>query len=331
MHPRKDNALWTAAVVAAGLFAAAAAQPVAAQTAGKWPERNITIIVPFPAGSTTDLLARTIGQKLTERLGQQIVVDNRAGAGGRIGADAVARAAPDSYTILLTTNSTHAVAPGLGQKLPYDPVKDFAPISMIASTPFVLVTSPTLPARDVKELIALAKSKPNTINYGSAGVASLSHLAGALLGTVTETQLTHVPYKGSAQSVADMMAGRLEIQFAAPAPVMGNIRANQIRAIAVTSTRRLRELPDVPTMIEAGVPDYEVSLWLAALAPSKTPPAIIERLNKEIAAILPEVEKAMASVGLQLEATAPQEVTDRIQRETAKWTEVVRKANIQTR
>src|SRR5262249_14489262 len=199
-----------------------------------WPERPIRLVVPFPAGSSTDMIARIVAQKLSHRLGQQIVIENRAGASGNIGADAVAKAAPDGYTIGIATASTHAVAASLSANLPYDPVKDFAPVGMIGSQPYVLVLYPGLPARNLAELVALAKAKPGTLNYGSAGVASLAHLATALFASMAGINLTHVPYKSSAQSMTDMITGRLDMQFATIAPSLPNIRAGQLRAL-VTS------------------------------------------------------------------------------------------------
>src|SRR5215475_10814148 len=230
------------ALVAATLIATAAQ----AQTA--WPSKPIRLIAPFPPASTSDVIGRVFGQKMSQRLGQPVVIDNRVGASGNLGADAIAKATPDGYTIGLVTSSTQAVAVSLSSKLPYDPLKDFTPITMLANSPYVLVLYPGVPAKDVKELVALAKAKPGTLNYGSAGPASLAHLAGALFANLTDTQITHVPYKSSAQSVVDMISGRLEMQFATIAPTLANIRAGQLRALAVTGRKRSDALPDVPTM-----------------------------------------------------------------------------------
>ena len=207
-----------------------------------WPERPIRLVVPFPAGSSTDIIARIIAQKLGHRVGQQIVIENRAGASGNIGADAVAKAAPDGYTIGIATASTHAVAASLSANLPYDPIRDFAPVSMIGSQPYVLVLYPGLPAHNLAELLALAKAKPGTLNYGSAGVASLAHLATALLASMAGVTLTHVPYKSSAQSVTDMMTGRLDMQFATIAPTLPNIQAGQLRALVTSGRTRVAAL-----------------------------------------------------------------------------------------
>src|SRR5690242_16933866 len=210
-----------------------------------WPSKPIRLIAPFPPASTADVIGRVFGQKMSQRLGQPVVVDNRVGASGNLGADAIAKAAPDGYTIGIVTSSTHAVAVSLSSKLPYDPLKDFTPITMLANSPYVLVLYPGVPAKDVKELVALAKTKPGELNYGSAGPASLAHLAGALFANLTDTRLTHVPYKSSAQSVIDLISGRLEMQFATIAPTLANIRANQLRALAVTGRKRSDALPDV--------------------------------------------------------------------------------------
>src|SRR3954467_1520010 len=221
-------ALFISVAMAGTAFAQAAGDP-------NWPTKPIRLIAPFPPASTVDVVSRLLGQKLSERLGQPIVIDNRVGASGNIGADAVAKATPDGYTIGVVTSSTHAVAVTLSPNLPYDPIKDFTPVSMIARSPYALVMYPGVPANNIKELIALAKSKPGVLNYGSAGPASLAHLAGALFATLSDIQLTHVPYKSSAQSVVDLISGRLEMQFATIAPTLSNIRAGQLRALAVTS------------------------------------------------------------------------------------------------
>lgn len=295
-----------------------------------WPNKPVRLIVPFPAGSGTDVPARIIAQKLGERLAQQIVVDNRAGASGAIGSEAIARAAPDGYTIGLVTASTHALAPSLNQKLPYDPIRDFAPVAMLGGTPYVLVAYPGLGAKTVQELIALAKSKPGALNYGSAGPASLAHLAGALFATLTQINITHVSYKASAQSVTDMTSGRLEMQFATVAPMLSNIRAGKLTALAVTGKERVRVLPDVPTMIEAGVPEYEAFLWMAIVAPAGTPPGILARLNRELNTVLAgEAKDALAAQGMQIETGPPERVIARIRQDIEKWRDVVKTAGIE--
>ena len=240
--------------------------------------------MPFTAGSSSDIVARIVGQKLGERLGQSLVVDNRVGASGNIGTEAVARAEPDGYTIGLANTTTHAVAASLAANLPYDPVRDFAPVAMIGASPFVLAVYPGVPAKTVPELIALAKARPKALNYASAGPASLAHLSGALFEKMAGIELTHVPYRGSAQSVLDLIDGRVEMQFGTLAPTLPLIREGKVRALAVTGGKRNATLPEVPTIAESGLPGYESSLWAAIVVPAGTPPGIVARLNREVVA-----------------------------------------------
>ena len=306
--------------------------PAAAQTSPQitWPDRPVRLIVPFPAGSATDVVSRLLAQKFTARLGQQFVVENRAGASGSIGVDIIAKAAPDGTTMGLITASTHALAPALGAKLPYDTARDFKPVSMIAAAPYALVLYPGIPVKTVADLVALAKTKPGALNYGSAGLASLAHLAGALFATQTGISLTHVPYRSSAQSSIDMITGRLDMQFATVAPTLTNIREGKLRAIATTGTKRVSALPDVPTMIEAGVPDYDVSLWAAYAMPAGTPDEIVGKLNAEMRAILgdPETVEALQKQGFEPDPGPPGAVARRIQSETEKWRSLVAKTGI---
>ncbi len=310
------------------LLTALAAASAAAQTA--WPDRPVRLIVPFPAGSATDVVSRLMAQKLSARLGQQFVVENRAGASGAIGVDIVAKAAPDGTTMGLITASTHALAPALGTKLPYDTAKDFKPVSMIVAAPYALVLYPGIPVKSVADLVALAKSKPGTLNYGSAGLASLAHLAGALFATQSGIELTHVPYRSSAQSSIDMITGRLDMQFATVAPTLANIREGKLRALATTGTRRMTVLADVPTMIEAGIPDYDVSLWMAYAMPAGTPDEIVYKLNAEMRAILGDAEtiEALLKQGFEPDPGPPEAVAKRIQSETEKWRSLVAKTGI---
>ena len=317
-----------ASVVLAWALAAGSAM---AQTGDAgWPDRPIRLIVPFPAGSSTDIVARIAAQKLGPRVGQQIVVENRAGASGNIGADAVAKAAPDGYTIGIATASTHAVAASLSANLPYDPIKDFAPVGMIGSQPYVLVLYPGLPARNLAELIALAKAKPGTLNYGSAGVASLAHLATALFASMAGINITHVPYKSSAQSMTDMITGRLDMQFATIAPSLPNIRAGQLRALVTSGRTRVAALPEVPTVAESGIAGYEAALWVSLVAPAATPPAILARLNREVNEFLASAEgkEALVAQGMEGEAGPPDAVSERIRSDIQKWRDVAAKAGI---
>jgi tripartite-type tricarboxylate transporter receptor subunit TctC len=311
-------------VVAAG-HAFAQGAPEAA-----WPTKPVRLIAPFPAASTVDVVARLLGQKLSVRLGQQFVVDNRVGASGNLGADAIAKAALDGYTIGVVTSSTQAVAVTLSPNLPYDPLKDFTPISMIASSPYVLVTYPGVAAKNVPELVALAKSKPGVLNYGSAGPASLAHLAGALFATMSDIKIAHVPYKSTAQSVIDLISGRLDMQFATIAPTLSNIRAGQLRALAVTSKKRVEALPDVPTMDEEGVRGYEAVLWFALVGPANLPAAIATRLNRTVVEILntPEMKESLAQQGFIADAGSPEALMQQVRADIAKWRDIIPKAGI---
>jgi tripartite-type tricarboxylate transporter receptor subunit TctC len=289
-------------------------------------------VVPFPAGSATDTVSRIMAQKFAARLGQQFVVENRPGASGNLGADIIAKSAPDGYTIGLITASTHGVTPALGTKLPYDSIRDFKPISMIGAAPYVLVLYPGIPAKSVAELVALAKTEPGKLNYGSAGLASLAHLAAALFASDTGIQLTHVPYKSSAQSSIDIITGRLDMQFATVGPTLANIRDGKLRALATTGRKRVSSLPEVPTMIEAGVKDYDVTLWIAYVAPAGTPDAFVGKLNHAMREILrePEIVENLQKQGFEPNPGAPEAVTDRIRNETAKWRALVAKTGIKT-
>ncbi len=309
---------------------AAAMIATSAQAQDAWPSKPIRLIAPFPPASTSDVIGRVLGQKLGQRLGQPVVVDNRVGASGNIGADAIAKAAPDGYTIGIVTSSTHAVAVSLSSKLPYDPLKDFTPIGMLANSPYVLVLYPGVPAKDVKELVALAKAKPGTLNYGSAGPASLAHLAAALFATLSDIQLTHVPYKSSAQSAVDLISGRMDMQFATIAPTLANIRANQLRALAVTGRKRSDALPDVPTMDEAGVKGYEATLWFALVGPAGLPAAIAAKLNREAIDILnsAEMKEALAQQGMVPDPSTPDALVAQIREDIGKWRDVIAKAGI---
>ena len=295
-----------------------------------WPTKPIHFIVPFPAGGSTDTVARLVGQMLGARLNQQFVVENRTGASGNLGAEAVARAAPDGYTIGLASTTTHALAPLFFKNLSFDPQKDFAPVSMLGSAPFVMVVPPSLPAKDLAGFIALAKAKPGGLSFGSAGVGSLAHLAAALFETAAGVKMVHVPYKASAQSTPDLMAGRLDMQFATVPPTLALIRAGKLHALGIASARRSALLPEVPTLAEAGLPGFEASLWFAIVAPAATSPAIAARLSREIAAVLdtPEGKDALSRQGVDAEASTPEGLEVRISSEIAKWREVVAKTGI---
>jgi tripartite-type tricarboxylate transporter receptor subunit TctC len=315
------------------LIIAAAHAVCAAQTesgAATWPTKPIRFIVPFPPGSATDTIARVVAQKLSEALGQQVVIDNRAGASGSIGAEMTARAAPDGYTLVLGTTSTHAVAASVNRNLSYDPVRDFSPISLIGRSPYVVAVHPALAANDLNELIALAKATPGQLSYGSAGNASLAHLAGELFSIMAGVKLNHVPYKSSALSVVDVLSGRIELQFGSIAPTLPHIRSGKLRALAVTGATRLAALPAVPTVNESGLRGYEVSLWMGILTPAGTPAAIVSRLNRELVATLGTagIKDALVAQGVEPRPSTPADFAAYIRAELAKYRNVVKTAGI---
>lgn len=303
---------------------------IGARAADSWPSRPIRLIAPFPAGSSVDAAARVITPRVADALGQSIVIDNRAGASGAIGAELGARATPDGYTLSGGTTSTHALSKALNPHLAYDPEKDFVPITLIGHLPYILAVHPAVAATNLQELIALAKSKPGQIRYTTVGNASMARLGGELLSSLTGTQLTPIAYKSSAQSVVDTIAGRIELQFGTMAPVLPHVRAGKLRPLAVTSSTRASALPDVPTVQESGVRNFEVTLWLALFAPAKTPPAIINRLNREFTAAIatPQVSNALIIQGLQPKTMTSAEFSKFLSAEISRWREVARKANL---
>ena len=291
-----------------------------------YPNHPIRLVVPFPAGGTTDILARDAAPKLTEALGQSVVVDNRPGAGGNIGADLVAKSAPDGYTLLMGTVGTHAINPSLYAKMPYDHVKDFAPVVLVAGVPNVLVVNPSLPVNSVADLIKLAKSKPGAINFASSGNGTSIHLSGELFKTMAGVDMTHVPYKGSAPALTDLMGGQVQVMFDNLPSSLQQIKAGKLRAIAVTSAKRSPALPDVPTIAESGLPGFEASSWFGVLAPAGTPPAIVARLNAEINKWLqsPEGKEQLLGQGAQAAGGTPEQFAAHIRAETDKWAKVVK-------
>jgi tripartite-type tricarboxylate transporter receptor subunit TctC len=306
----------------------AAVHAAAAQSA-TWPERPIHLIVPFPAGSSSDIVARIVAQKLGERLGQQLVVENRPGASGNLGTEAVVHAAADGYTLGLANTSTHTLSPSLMAKPTYDPVKDFAPISMIGASPFVLALYPDVPAASVRELVALAKTKPLT--FASAGPATLANLAGVLFAKTAHIELTPVSYRGSGQEILDVVAGRVDMAFATIPPTLPLIRDGKVRAIAVTGPQRSPALADVPAVAESGLPGYESVLWQALYVPAGTPAPIVTRLNTEVNAILRDSDAvgALAKLGVDAQPGTPQQLADRIAADLKKWHDVIVSAGIQ--
>lgn len=318
----------------AGILTAAGTMLLAgvlnASAAEAWPSRPIRLIAPFPAGSSVDAAARVITPRVSDALGQSIVIDNRAGASGALGVEIGARAAPDGYTIVGGTTSTHALAKALNPHLPYDPEKDFAPITLIGHLPYILAVHPGVAANNLGELIALARAKPGQIRYTTVGNASMARLGGELLSNLTGIQLTPIAYKSSAQSVVDTVGGRVELQFGTMAPVLPHVRSGKLRPLAVTGSKRSPALPEVPTVIESGIKNFEVTLWLAVFAPAKTPRAMIERLNREFttAIALPQVRDALLIQGLQPETTTPAAFSRLLSAEIAKWRGVAQKANL---
>jgi tripartite-type tricarboxylate transporter receptor subunit TctC len=318
------------AILGCVLAAMLATNPAAAQA--NWPTKPIHLIVPFTPGSSSDIVARIVAQKLGERLKQQLVVENRVGASGSIGSEAVARAEADGYTIGLANTSTQALAASFGN-IPYDPVKDFAPVAMIGHSPFVLATYPGLPAKSIKELIALAKAAPKKYTMASAGPATLADLAGTLLEKMADIELTHVSYRGTAQSTLDLIGGRVDMQFGTIPPSLANIREGKIRALAVTGAARSAVLPDVPTVAEAGLPGYESVLWQAIVAPAAMPKEIVARLNREIVEVLADagVKASLDKQGVVPEPGSPEALGQRIRKDIVKWRDVMKSAGIKTK
>ncbi len=318
-------------IIAAGIFLLGG-NASASLAADSWPSRPIRLVAPFPAGSSVDAAVRVITPRVTETLGQDIVIDNRAGASGSIGVEVGARAAADGYTLTGGTTSTHALAKALNPHLSYDPQRDFVPITLIGHLPYILAVHPAVSANTLQELIALARAKPGGIRYTTVGDASMARLGGELLSNLTGIKMTPIAYKSSAQSVVDTIAGRIELQFGTMAPVLPHVRSGKLRALAVTSAKRAPALPDVPTVQESGVKNFEVTLWLAVFAPAQTPRAIVERLNKEFTAAIntPQVRDALLIQGLQAETTTSAAFAGYLDAEISKWREVARKANLQS-
>jgi tripartite-type tricarboxylate transporter receptor subunit TctC len=313
-----------------GLFHVGVALAVAlfgsAVFAQQFPSKPVQIVVPFPPGGTADILARVLGQKMSASLGQQIVVDNRSGAGGIIATEYVARAPADGYTLLMGYVGTHAINASLYSKLPYDPIKDFSPISLVATAPNVLVVYPGLPARSVKEIIALAKSEPGSIAFSSAGNGTAPHLAGVLFANMAGINLLHVPYKGAPQATQDLIAGLVQMQFPSIPVVRSFIESGRLRAIAVTGLKRSSALPNVPTVAESGVPGYEVVSWYGVLGPAGLPRGIVSKLHSEItkALQLPDVLRFFAAQGAEAAPSSPEQFAELIRSDITKWAQVVR-------
>ncbi|MEI7678362.1 MAG: tripartite tricarboxylate transporter substrate binding protein [Betaproteobacteria bacterium] len=312
--------------IALAVLAAIAALPAAAQT---YPNRPIRLVVPSSPGGGTDITGRIVANKLSEQLGQQVVVDNRAGAGTIIGIEIAAKAPPDGYTLLMGL-STLAINPSMYAKLPYDALRDLAPISLAVLSPNILTVHPSVPAKTVKEFIALAKAKPGTITFGSAGQATSPHLSGELLKVLAKIDIVHVPFKGSGQSVISSISGEIAANFPSVPTAIPYIKAGKLRGLGVTMAKRTAALPDVPSIAEAGVPGYEATQWFGMLAPAGTPRPIIDRLNHEMVKLLksPEVRDRLIADGTDPAPTTPEEFGAYIKSETEKWTKVIKAAGI---
>jgi hypothetical protein len=299
-------------------------------TAQTWPSRPVRMIVPFPPGGATDILARVLAQRLGESLGQHIVVDNRPGAGGTLGSRLLLDALPDGHTILMGTTSTHAIGPHLYAKPPYDSIRDFAPISLVSSTPTVLLIGASLPPTSIKELIAYAKAKPGALNYGSSGIGTQFHLSGELLKLLTGINIVHIPYKGTALVYPDMFSGQIALLFDTPSVALPFIKAARVRALGVTSTKRAAVLPEVPTIAEAGVTGYNAELWFCLVGPAKMPATIATRIADDIAKIvkLADVKTRLDQQGMEAVATTPAQLQKFMTEQNEQWSKVVRAAGV---
>ena len=312
--------------------AVAAVATLAAQAHGAdaYPSRPITIIVPFVAGGTTDVMARAISKTLSAEFSVPVLVDNKPGGGATIGTNLVAKAPPDGYTLLLTSISL-AINASLRPKLPYDTLADLLPVSQVASLPLVLVTGASLPVKDVKELVATAKEKPGKLNYASSGSGTSPHLAGEMFKSIADVDMVHVPYKGNAPVVTDLLAGHVDMHFGLVSGMMANIKAGKLRPLAVTTERRIAALPDVPTIAESGYPRYEINSWQGIFVPAHTPPEIVNKISQALARMLaePDIKSMMANEGAEPVGSTPAQFAKYMASEVAKWAKVVKESGAQ--
>jgi len=299
-------------------------------SAQQYPDHPIRLIVPFPPGGSTDVMARIFAQKLGDRLGQRVYIDNRGGAGGRIGMELAAKAQPDGYTLMMDTSITHTVAMSLYSKATFDVVTDFAPITMLASEPLLFLVNPSVPAKSVSEFIALAKAKPGHLNYSSPGNGTSGHMAAELFKTMAGVDIVHVPYQGGGPAVLGLIADQVQLLIQSPVATLQFVKSDKLRLLATTSLTRSPDMPDVPTVAESGLPGYEVLLWFGLYAPAKTPDAIITRLNQEAAKIMqsPEMVARLATEGGQPVANTPEQFQEIIKADIAKWTKIVKEAGL---
>ena len=295
-----------------------------------YPAKPIRLVLPYPPGGGSDTIARPLAQRLAAGLGQQVIVDNRGGASGNIGMELAAKSPPDGYTIAMALTAQLAVNPSLFKKLPYDPVKDFAPITLMANGPYILVVHPSLPVKSVKEFVALARKRPGQIAYASSGNGSGGHLAAALLGSMTGIKMLHVPYKGGGPALVDLLAGNVQMLFSTYAAGKGHIQSGRIRALAVSTAKRPSIIPDLPTVAEAGVPGYDSGVWYAMLAPAGTPRDIVDRLNREIGAVLkqPDYAKMLFNGAIDPVGSTPEELARHMNAEIAKYAKVIKEAGV---
>jgi tripartite-type tricarboxylate transporter receptor subunit TctC len=299
----------------------------AAVAAQGYPSKPIRLVVPYPPGGPLDIMARAIGQKLTEAWSQPVVVDNRAGAGGNIGADLVAKSPADGYTLLMGAVATHAINPTLYGKIPYDPVKDFSPVALVAQVPNILVVNPSVPAKNVKELIELARARPGTLNFGSGSTGSTGHLAGELFNTMAGVKMVHIPYKGGAPAMADLLAGQVQLMFDNLANALPNVKAGRLRALAVTTRARSPAVPDLPTIAESGLPGFDLTTWFGVMVPDGTPPEIVTKLNAEIVRALnaKDMRERLEKMGAEVPSqNTPEHFAAFIRSEAAKYAKVVK-------
>jgi len=310
------------------LAAALCAATMPAHSQG-YPVRPVKIVVPFPAGGPTDVLTRVLADKMGAQLGQPVVVENKPGAGGSIGADFVAKSTPDGYTLVMATASTHSIGPYLG-KLPYDPVKDFTPIVWVGNATNVLVVSNNVPASSVKELIDLARKDPGRLNYATSGIGTISHLTSELFASMAGVKLTHVPYKGTQQSIPDLMSGQVAILFDNIMTAMPNVKAGKVKALGISSPKRSALVPELPTVAEAGLPGFQSLVWFGLLGPAGTPKAVVDRVNAELnkALLLPEIQARFVQVGFEPAGGTSADFARTMERDAAKWSKVIKDAGV---
>jgi len=312
------NFLMTIAAGALAVIGAVHAQP--------YPSKSIRYVVPYASGGSTDIVARVLALKLSEAMGQQVVVDNRPGAGGAIGADIVAKSPPDGYTMVTAVTSIMAINQFLYRKLPYDPEKDFAPVTQVGSLPLILVIHPSLPAKNVREFIAIAKAKPGQLNYGSSGVGTATHMTTELFKAMAGVDLVHIPYKGSGQVMGDVIGGQLALIFDQIVSSLPHVQGGKLRMLAITSAKRFPSLPDLPTIAESGVPGYESISWAGVAVPAGTPKEIVARLHAEIVKVLamPDIRERFLRDGIETIGSTPEQFSEHIRRERIKWAKVVK-------